>query len=97
MAVSLCTSLLPSLWKVPRRRNTGSKGKHNFETFTYHTTASKKVDQFTLRAVQESESQFLGRLIRSLGSPRRIKGSGAPKEETKVWSSQGGEKDKHFF
>jgi len=55
------------------------------------------VDQFTLRALHESESQFLGRWIRSLGSPRRRKGSGALEEETGVWSSQGGEKDKHFF
>ena len=33
------------------------------------------------------ESQFLGRLIGSLGVP---KGRG-------VWNSQGGKKDKHFF
>ena len=41
--------------------------------------------------------QFLGRLIRSLGSPRRRKGSGALKEEKGVWNSQGGGKDKHLF
>ena len=41
--------------------------------------------------------QFLGRLIRSPGSPRRRKGSGALKEEKGVWNSQGGGKDKHFF
>ena len=40
------------------------------------------------------ESEFLGRLTRSLGSPRR-KMSGAPEEEIVVWSSQG-EKDKRF-
>ena len=34
------------------------------------------------------ESQFLGRLIRSLG---------VPKEERGVWGSQGGEKKKIFF
>ena len=42
------------------------------------------------------ESQFLGRLIRSPGSLRRKKGSGALKEEIGVWNSQGG-KDKIFF
>ena len=44
----------------------------------------------------EWESQFLGRLIRSPGSPRRRKGSGALKVETGVWNSQE-EKDKLFF
>ena len=43
------------------------------------------------------ESQCLGRLIRSPGSPRRRHGSGTLEEEIGVWSSQGGEKDKHFF
>ena len=33
------------------------------------------------------ESQFLGRLVRSLGFPK----------ERGVWNSQGGGKDKHFF
>ena len=42
------------------------------------------------------ESEFLARLIRSLGSPRQREGSGALKKEIGVWSSQGGEKDKHF-
>ena len=41
------------------------------------------------------ESQFLGRLIRSLGSLRRKKGSGALKEELGVWNSQE-EKDKQL-
>ena len=41
--------------------------------------------------------QFLGRLIRSLGSLRRREGSEALKEEIGVWSSQGREKDKGFF
>ena len=41
--------------------------------------------------------QFLGRLIRSPGSPRRRKGSGALKEEKGVWNSQGGGKDKYLF
>ena len=45
--------------------------------------------------MRERES-IPGRRIRSLGSLRRRKGSGALKEETEVWSSQGGEKDKHF-
>ena len=36
---------------------------------------------------QEWESQFLGRLIRSLGVPK----------ERRVWNSQGGRKDKPFF
>ena len=44
-----------------------------------------------------SESQFLGRLIRNPGSPRRRKGSGVLKDEIVVWSSQGGEKHKIFF
>ena len=43
-----------------------------------------------------NESQFLDRLIRSPGSSRRRKGSGAPKERG-VQDSQGGEKDKCFF
>ena len=42
------------------------------------------------------ESEFLARLIRSLGSPRGREGSGALKKEIGAWSSQGGEKDKHF-
>ena len=42
------------------------------------------------------ESEFLARLIRSPGSPRRREGSGALKKEIAVWTSQGGEKDKHF-
>ena len=41
------------------------------------------------------ESQFLGRLIRSPGFPRR-KGSGALEKEKGVWGSQG-EKDKRSF
>ena len=36
-------------------------------------------------------------LISSLGSPRRRERSGALEEEIGVWSSQGGEKDKHFL
>ena len=46
---------------------------------------------------QEIESQLLGRLIRSPGSPRRRKGSGALKGEIGAWNSQGGGKDKHLF
>ena len=42
------------------------------------------------------ESQFLGRLLRSPGSLRRRKGSGALKKKKGVWGSQG-EKDKLFF
>ena len=41
------------------------------------------------------ESQFLGRLTRSLGSLRRER-SGVL-EETGIWNSQGGGKDKHLF
>ena len=44
-----------------------------------------------------SESQFLGRLIRNPGSPRRRKGSGVLKDEIVVWSSQGREKHNFFF
>ena len=44
-----------------------------------------------------SESQFLGRLIRNPGSPRRRKGSRALEEEIGIWSSQGREKDKKIF
>ena len=44
-----------------------------------------------------SETQFLGRLIRSLGSPRRRKGPGVLEEEIGVWNSQRGGKDKHLF
>ena len=43
------------------------------------------------------ESQFLGRLIRSPGSPRRREGSGPLKEKIGVWNSQGGVKDKCLF
>ena len=35
--------------------------------------------------------------MRSPGSPRRRKGSGALKAEIKVWNSQGGGKDKRLF
>ena len=42
------------------------------------------------------KSQFLGRLVRNLGFPRRRKGSGALKEEIGVWNSQEGGKDKHL-
>ena len=42
-------------------------------------------------------SQFRGRLIRSPGSPRRRKGSGALEVQIRVWNSQGGGKDKLFF
>ena len=42
-------------------------------------------------------SQFLGRFIRSLGSPRRRKESGALKKEKGVWSFQGVAKDNFFF
>ena len=38
-----------------------------------------------------------GARIRSPGTPRRRKGSGALKKEKGVQGSQGGEKDKHFF
>ena len=43
------------------------------------------------------ENQFLGRLIRRLGSLRQQKGPGALKLEIEVWNSQGGGKDKHLF
>ena len=43
------------------------------------------------------ESQFLGRLIRSPGSPRRREESGALEEKIGISSSQGGKKDKFFF
>ena len=39
------------------------------------------------------ESQILGRLIRSLRSPRRREGSGLLEEEIGVWNSQGRGKD----
>ena len=42
------------------------------------------------------ENQFLGMLTRSPASPRIREGTGALMEEIGVWSSQGGEKDKHF-
>ena len=48
----------------------------------------------TVHTVTKSwENKFLGRLIRSPGSLRRREGSGAFKEETGIWSSQGGKKD----
>ena len=43
------------------------------------------------------DSKFLGRLIRSLRSPRRRKRSGALGAEIGVWGSQRGGKDKQFF
>ena len=50
------------------------------------------------RPVQRKwESQFLGRLIRSLGPPQRRTRSGALKEEIRFWNSQGGGKGKHLF
>ena len=42
-------------------------------------------------------NQFLGRLIRSPGSPRRRKGSGSFKVEIGVWNSQEGGRDKLFL
>ena len=42
-------------------------------------------------------SQSLGRVMRTPGFLRRRKGSGALEEETGVWNSQEGGKDKHFF
>ena len=44
-----------------------------------------------------NESQFLGRLLRSLGSSKKRERSGVLEEEIGAWSSQGGEKSKHFF
>ena len=49
--------------------------------------------KFTIKLL---ESQFLGRLVRRPGSPRRRKGPRALKVEIRVWNSQGG-KDKHYF
>ena len=43
------------------------------------------------------ESQFLCRLIRNPGFPRRRKGPGALEAGIGVWNSQGGGKDKHLF
>ena len=43
------------------------------------------------------ESQYLDRLIRSSGSARKRKGSGALEVEIGVWNSEGGEKGKLFF
>ena len=43
------------------------------------------------------DSEFFSRLIRSLGSLRRRKGSGVLKEEIGVWNSPEGGKDKLFF
>ena len=48
-----------------------------------------------VRHCYTTESQFLGRLIRSLGSSRS-EGSGALEEEIGVWNSRGGN-DKLFF
>ena len=42
------------------------------------------------------DSQFLGRLMRRPGFLGRKRGSGVLEEETGVWNSQGGGKDKHF-
>ena len=47
--------------------------------------------------ISDFESQFLGRLIRIPGFPRKRDGSGALKEEIGVWNSQGGRKDTFFF
>ena len=46
--------------------------------------------------VSPTESHFLGRLMRSPGSPRG-EGAEALKVEIGVWNSQGGEKNKLFF
>ena len=46
------------------------------------------------KKVAEWESQVLGRLIRSPESRRRKEDSGALEEETQVWNSQGGGKNK---
>ena len=71
---------------------------------SYKNTLSMRSSNLTSKCTHEKwdacpqwESQLLGRLIRSLGSPRRKKGSGALEEEIGVWNSQGGAKDKQLF
>ena len=65
----------------------------------YHSNGRswRRAKHLLLMEMKEWDSEFLGRLIRSLGSPRRRNPSGALKEKIGVWSSQGREKDKHFF
>ena len=61
--------------------------------YAHDTTLMAEVEEeqnSPLMEMKEWDSQFLGMLIRSLGSPRRRKGSRALKEEIGVWNSQGG-------
>ena len=51
----------------------------------------------SIRVFFNWESQFLGKLIRSLGSLRRRKGPKFLKKEIGVWNSQERGKDKLFF
>ena len=60
-------------------------------TFTFTTAPTR------LFSTSVTESQFLGRLIRSPESPRRRMGSEAVEVEIGVWNSQGGGKDKLFL
>ena len=63
--------------------------------FKGHSSAHNK---YRRQEVERKQlSQFLGRLIRSPGSPRRRKASGALEMEIGVWNSQGRGKDKHLF
>ena len=63
----------------------------------YHNICNSNRYAIHFKLTRYWESQFLGRLIRSPGSPRRKKGCGALEGEVGVWNSQGGEKDKIFF
>ena len=61
------------------------------------TTALSLGNIILLKEGVEWESQFLVRLLRCPGSLRRRVGSRVLEEDIRVWSAQGGRKDKHFF
>ena len=63
----------------------------------YHNIYNSNHYAIHFKLTRYWESQFLGRLIRSSGFPRRRKGCGALEGEMGVCNSQGGENDKSLF
>ena len=100
-------------WKIPWTKELGrlqSMGSqrvgHDWTTSLSFPFPVRPLSPAAWRTAQNSllvnyssywESQFLGRLIRSPGSPRRRKKSRVPEKEKGVRGSQGGKKDKLFF
>ena len=105
----IVTQLLYLLFRVYRAKSRLDETQAGIKTarrniknlkYAHDTTLMAEVEEelnSLLMEMKEWEGQFLGRLIRSLRSPRRRNQSGVLKEKIGVWSSQGREKDRHFF